>query len=102
MRKAGKPPKFPVWKPRVFHLVVHFLRNGVAQTVPVAEASGFADEEVLDGPGRPQDADRLLLSAQVTVVFPVSSSAARKSAIPCCCRRSPPPRRCWRSWPPRR
>ena len=36
------------------HLVGHFLRNGVARTVPVAEASGFADEEVLDVPGRPR------------------------------------------------
>ena len=27
---------------------------GVARTAPVAEASGFADEEVLDVPGRPR------------------------------------------------
>ena len=32
----------------------HFLRNGVAQTAPVAEAAGFAGEEVLDVPGRPR------------------------------------------------
>jgi len=38
----------------VLHLVVHFLRNGVARTAPVAEASGFADEDVLDVPGRPR------------------------------------------------
>ena len=31
----------------------HFLRNGVARTEPVAEASGFADE-ILDVPGRPR------------------------------------------------
>jgi glyoxylase-like metal-dependent hydrolase (beta-lactamase superfamily II) len=45
---------YPLWKPPVLHLVVHFLRNGVAWTAPVAEASGFADEEVLDVPGRPR------------------------------------------------
>ena len=53
MRK-GRPPAFPLWKPPVLHLVGHFLRNGVTRTVPVAEASGFADEEVLDVPGRPR------------------------------------------------
>ena len=53
MRK-GRPPLFPLWKPPVLHLVGHFLRNGVASTAPVAEASGFADEEVLDVPGRPR------------------------------------------------
>jgi len=54
MHKGGKPPRFPVWKPQVFHLVAHMLRNGAARTVPVAEASGFADEEILDVPGRPR------------------------------------------------
>jgi glyoxylase-like metal-dependent hydrolase (beta-lactamase superfamily II) len=54
MHTAGKPPKFPLWKPPVLHLVLHMLRNGVARTVPVAEASGFADEEVLDVPGHPR------------------------------------------------
>jgi glyoxylase-like metal-dependent hydrolase (beta-lactamase superfamily II) len=49
----GRPPLYPLWKPPVLHLVGHFLRNGVARTEPVAEASGFADEEVLDVPGRP-------------------------------------------------
>src|ERR1700729_478010 len=44
----------PLWKPPVLHLVGHFVRNGVARTEPVAEASGFADEEVLDVPGRPR------------------------------------------------
>src|SRR4029077_19440461 len=43
-----------LWKPPVLHLVGHLLRNGVARTAPVAEASGFADEEVLDVPGRPR------------------------------------------------
>jgi glyoxylase-like metal-dependent hydrolase (beta-lactamase superfamily II) len=38
----------------VLQLVLHMLRNGVARTVPVAEASGFADDEVLDVPGRPR------------------------------------------------
>jgi len=54
MRKAGKPPRFPLWKPPMLHLVGHMLRNGVARTMPVAEASSFADEEVLDVPGRPR------------------------------------------------
>ena len=53
MRK-GRPSLYPLWKPPVLHLVGHFLRNGVARTAPVAEASGFADEEVLDVPGRPR------------------------------------------------
>ena len=50
----GKPPRFPLWKPQVLHLVLHMLRNGVAGAVPVAEASSFADEEGLDVPGRPR------------------------------------------------
>jgi glyoxylase-like metal-dependent hydrolase (beta-lactamase superfamily II) len=54
MRKAGRSSLYPLWKPPVLHLVGHFLRNGVARTVPVAESSGFADEEVLDVPGRPR------------------------------------------------
>ena len=45
---------YPLWKPPVLHLVGHFLRNGVARTPPVAEASGFGDEEVLDVPGSPR------------------------------------------------
>ena len=53
MRKS-RPALYPLWKPPVLHLVGHFLRNGVARTAPVAEASGFADEEVLDVPGRPR------------------------------------------------
>jgi glyoxylase-like metal-dependent hydrolase (beta-lactamase superfamily II) len=53
-RKAGKPPRFPLWQPRILHYVLHNLRSGVARTVPVAEASSFADEEVLDVPGRPR------------------------------------------------
>ena len=44
-----------MWKPPVFRLALHFLRNGVAQTVPVAEALSFAVGEVLDVPGRPAD-----------------------------------------------
>jgi glyoxylase-like metal-dependent hydrolase (beta-lactamase superfamily II) len=52
--RKGRQPLYPLWKPPVLHLVGHFLRNGVARTVPVAEASGFADEEVLDVPGRPR------------------------------------------------
>ena len=50
----GNAPKFPLWKPPVLHLVLHMLRNGVAGEAPVAEASSFADEEVLDVPGRPR------------------------------------------------
>ena len=53
MRK-GRPPLYPLWKPPVLHLVGHFLRNGVARTAPVAEASGFGGEDVLDVPGRPR------------------------------------------------
>src|SRR6201986_4578601 len=53
MRK-GTPSLYPLWKPPVLHLVGHFLRNGVARTAPVAEATGFADEEALDVPGRPR------------------------------------------------
>jgi glyoxylase-like metal-dependent hydrolase (beta-lactamase superfamily II) len=52
--RKGRPALYPLWKPPVLHLVGHFLRNGVARTAPVAEASGFADEEVLDVPGRPR------------------------------------------------
>jgi glyoxylase-like metal-dependent hydrolase (beta-lactamase superfamily II) len=53
MRK-GTPPSFPLWRPPVLHLVGHFLRNGVTRAAPVAEASGFGGEEVLDVPGRPR------------------------------------------------
>src|SRR4029077_5571654 len=53
MRKSRTTPD-ALWKSPVLHLVGHFLRNGVARTAPVAEASGFADEEVLDVPGRPR------------------------------------------------
>jgi hypothetical protein len=45
---------YPLWKPPVLHVVAHCLRNGVARTAPVAEASGFGDGEVLDVPGRPR------------------------------------------------
>jgi glyoxylase-like metal-dependent hydrolase (beta-lactamase superfamily II) len=51
---TGRPPLYPLWKPPVLHLMGHFLRNGVARTAPVAEASGFAGDEVLDVPGRPR------------------------------------------------
>ena len=47
MRK-DRSSLYPLWKPPVLHLVGHFLRNGVTRTVPVAEASGFAGDEVLD------------------------------------------------------
>jgi glyoxylase-like metal-dependent hydrolase (beta-lactamase superfamily II) len=53
MRKS-RPALYPLWKPPVLHLVGHFLRNGVTRAVPVAEASGFAGDEVLDVPGRPR------------------------------------------------
>jgi glyoxylase-like metal-dependent hydrolase (beta-lactamase superfamily II) len=52
--RKDRPPLYPLWKPPVLHLVGHFLRNGVARTAPVAEASGFADDDVLDVPGRPR------------------------------------------------
>jgi glyoxylase-like metal-dependent hydrolase (beta-lactamase superfamily II) len=53
MRKS-RPSLYPLWKPPVLHLAGHFLRNGVARTAPVAEASGFAGDDVLDVPGRPR------------------------------------------------
>jgi glyoxylase-like metal-dependent hydrolase (beta-lactamase superfamily II) len=53
-RRKSRPALYPLWKPPVLHLVGHFLRNGVARAVPVAEASGFAGNEVLDVPGRPR------------------------------------------------
>lgn len=52
--RRGKVPKFPLWKPRVLHYMLHVLRSGVIRTVPVAEASTYVDEEVLDVPGRPR------------------------------------------------
>lgn len=52
--RRGKIPKFPLWKPRVLHYGLHVLRRGVARTLPVVEASSFADEEILDVPGRPR------------------------------------------------
>ena len=52
MRKSR--PAYSLWKPPVLHLVGHFLRNGVTRTAPVAEASGFTDEEALNVPGRPR------------------------------------------------
>ncbi len=53
-RKGGKPPRFPLWKPPVLRYVGHVIRNGVARAAPVAVASSFADEEVLDVPGHPR------------------------------------------------
>jgi glyoxylase-like metal-dependent hydrolase (beta-lactamase superfamily II) len=50
----GKVPKFPLWKRRVLQYMLHILRSGVIQTVPVAEAASFTDGEVLDVPGRPR------------------------------------------------
>jgi glyoxylase-like metal-dependent hydrolase (beta-lactamase superfamily II) len=52
--RETKPPRFPLWKPRVLHDVLHCLAGGVARTVPVVAASSFRDEEVLDVPGRPR------------------------------------------------
>jgi glyoxylase-like metal-dependent hydrolase (beta-lactamase superfamily II) len=52
--RRGKPPKFPLWKPRVLHYFVHVLANGAARVPPLVRASGFADGEVLDVPGRPR------------------------------------------------
>jgi glyoxylase-like metal-dependent hydrolase (beta-lactamase superfamily II) len=50
----GRPALYPFWKPPVAHLVGHFLHNGIARTAAVGEASGFADDDVLDVPGRPR------------------------------------------------
>jgi glyoxylase-like metal-dependent hydrolase (beta-lactamase superfamily II) len=52
--RRGAVPKFPLWKPRVLHYMLHVLRSGVIRTLPVAEASSFVDEELLDVPGRPR------------------------------------------------
>jgi hypothetical protein len=38
--RKGATPLYPLRKPPVLYLVGHFLRNGVARTAPVAEASG--------------------------------------------------------------
>ncbi len=53
MRK-GKPPRFPLWQPRVLHYFLHVMTNGAAWVAPVAHASSFGDEEILDVPGRPR------------------------------------------------
>jgi hypothetical protein len=39
MRK-GRPALYPPWQPPVLHLVLHFLRKGMARIVSVGEASG--------------------------------------------------------------
>jgi glyoxylase-like metal-dependent hydrolase (beta-lactamase superfamily II) len=52
--RKTKPPRVPLWKPRVARYVLHVLRGGVARTLPVVGASSFRDEEVLDVPGRPR------------------------------------------------
>lgn len=52
--RRGKVPKFPLWKPRVLHYFLHVMRSGAIRTVPVAEASSFVDEEILDVPGGPR------------------------------------------------
>ena len=88
MRKS-RPALYPLWKPPVLHLVGHFLRNGVARTEPVAEASGFADEEVLDVPGRPRvihtpghTAGNAALSLADREVLIVGDTLATLSLIP--------------------
>jgi glyoxylase-like metal-dependent hydrolase (beta-lactamase superfamily II) len=52
--RKTKPPRFPLWQPRVLHYVLHCVAGGAARTVPVVEASSFRDEEVLDVPGHPR------------------------------------------------
>ncbi len=54
MRRGKVPFQFPLWKPRVLHYGLHVLRSGAARVPPVAEASSFVDEEVLDVPGHPR------------------------------------------------
>lgn len=54
LASRGKVRRIPLWKPQVLRYMLHALRSGAIGTVPVAEASGFADEEVLDVPGRPR------------------------------------------------
>ena len=88
MRKS-RPALYPLWKPPVLHLVGHFLRNGVARTEPVAEASGFADEEVLDVPGRPRvihtpghTAGNVALSLADREVLIVGDTLATLSLLP--------------------
>lgn len=46
--RRGKPPRFPLWKPRVLHYLLHVLANGGARVPPVLQASGFGDDEILD------------------------------------------------------
>ncbi len=91
MRKS-RPALYPLWKPPVLHLVGHFLRNGVARTEPVAEASGFADGEVLDVPGRPRvihtpghtagNAALSLADPEVLIVGDTLASSALSPASP--------------------
>jgi glyoxylase-like metal-dependent hydrolase (beta-lactamase superfamily II) len=52
--RRTKPPRFPLWRPRVLRYVLHCVTGGAARTLPVVEASSFSDEEVLDIPGRPR------------------------------------------------
>lgn len=52
--RRGELPRFPVWKPRVLHYLLHTLRNGVARVPPIVQASTFGDGDVLDLPGRPR------------------------------------------------
>lgn len=48
------PPRWPLWNPRLLHYFLHSVRYGAIRTLPVVEATSFADGEVLDVPGRPR------------------------------------------------
>lgn len=52
--RRAKPPRFPLWQPRVLHYLFHVLANGGARVPPVVQAASFGDEEILDVPGRPR------------------------------------------------
>jgi glyoxylase-like metal-dependent hydrolase (beta-lactamase superfamily II) len=54
LHKGKIPTRFPVWKPHVLGYGLHVFRAGAARVPPVVSASGFADDEVLDLPGRPR------------------------------------------------
>lgn len=48
------PPRAPIWRRNVFKVFTHMLKNGIARTPAVLDASTFDDGEVIDVPGRPR------------------------------------------------
>lgn len=49
-----RPPRAPLWRPRVLRYMAHSFRNGVATVAAVRQLSSFDDGEQLDVPGRPR------------------------------------------------